>query len=220
MRKLLMPLAFVMVMMLAFTACGTNANEPITVEQTTTTTHDSQDNVQTTPQEPQNTPSDSATGAQTGQADTSDRIRQFHSTLVDIADTMDRWADELDMTIDEIFDYVLAHGSNEILIQNDADVSALVSTISFDSLDSGINTRDFINTVSQAYTVTRLLDIVNGWANELSMTVDEMIEYFSEEAVGTSRLADELGVEFDNFQFALIQVDTAFLSIAGHIERR
>jgi len=151
----------------------------------------------------------------TGQASTSNRIRQFHSSFFWIADTMDRWSDELGMTIDEIFDYTIAAGSSDLFIQTNADVSALVNRVSFDSLDSSINTRDFINIVSQAYTVTRLLNIVNGWADELGMTIDEIIAYSGD----MSRLFNILGVEFDDFHNALTQVNTAFVSIAGHVGR-
>jgi len=134
---------------------------------------------------------------------------------------MDRWSDELGMTIDEIFDYILAMGNYEYFLDTTVDVSALVNRISFDSVDLSVNTRDFINTVSQAYTATRLVDMVNGWSTQLGMTIGEMIEYFSQEPVGTSRLADELGVSVDDFQFALIQVDTAFNSAnADIVDRR
>jgi len=221
MRKFLTLLVFTAAIMLAFTACDTNATEPITVEQATPTMQNSQQGSQTneqTSQEPLAAPLDSVIGpqTQTGQADTSDRIRQFHATFIGIADTMDRWTNELDMTIDEIFDYVLATGSCDLFIQTNADVSALVNRVSFDSIDASVNTRDFINTVHQAYTVTRLFDLVNGWADELGMTIDEMTAYSGD----TSRLSNALGIAFEDFRNALTQVNTAFVAVAGHVERR
>jgi len=150
-----------------------------------------------------------------GQISTSDRIRQFHSSLVWIADTMDRWAGELDMTIDEIFDYVLAVSNYTYFFDTTSDVSALVNTISFDSLDASVNTRDFFNALHSAYTVTRLLDLVNGWASELDMTLDEILAYSGD----MSRLSNVLGIGVDDFINVIVQVSTAFSAIAGHVER-
>jgi len=132
-----------------------------------------------------------------GQTDVLNKIRDPF-----VAGLMEQWSDELSMTLDEIFDYILKLSGFEYLFDLRSDVSSLTNTV-------GVESSHFIDISAQAYTFVRLIDVVNGWSEKFGMTIEEMMEYHAQEAFGTSRFADELGLEVDEFKNVLINVSTA-----------
>ena len=158
---------------------------------------------------------DAPASGQTGQATTSDRIREFDPW---IADNMDRYASELGMTIDEIFDYAREASRFEYIFENDLEIGELADVV-------GLSSSDFLNILSSAYTFVRSVDAVNRWAVSLDMTVDELYEARNDDDFDIpfdevmervnrdervySTLSKSLGVDWFQFQFVLTNVSNA-----------
>ncbi|MCL2386611.1 MAG: hypothetical protein FWC89_03575 [Defluviitaleaceae bacterium] len=159
------------------------------------------------------------------QPSTSDRIHEFFPWIGAI---MDNWADELGMTIDEIFDNVREASRFEYIFENDIELSHLADVV-------GLSSSDFASLVQQAYVATRSIDVVNRWASELDMTVDELYEAFEQDEIEMpweefmaavfrgepvfSPLSESLGVDWYQFQFVLSSVSTAHVARNFSVDR-
>lgn len=152
------------------------------------------------------------------------RIREFfHPDDTWVSDNIERFSNELDMSVDEIFDYVRAASNFDYIFDygplGNMDVNQLAEKV-------GSSQTDFMNIVMPGYTVTRHLDLVNTWSAELSMTLDELMEIFIAEGAPVpfnelaelvsrgemvfSPLSESLGIDWYQMQHVLINVSNAF----------
>jgi len=119
-----------------------------------------------------------------------------------IADIISRWAAELDMTVDEIFDYVRAATTFEYAfdygIEGGMDVSELAARV-------GETSVGFMGIIHMAYDSTRSVDVAHRWAAELNMTALELVDYVFG-GNDSQHLADTLGLEWGEFQTVLAGV--------------
>jgi len=205
MRKHMMLLSAAMIALFVFTACSTNAaEEPNATGQTTPATQASQQDNQANEQasqEPQSALPDTSAQAQEGQTDTLNRIREHDEWTADI---LERWEDILSVTVDEIFDHVRAQSSFNYGFERDfegIDVSEWAAAV-------GNTSNEFMSLVHMAYNATRSVDVAHIWAAELDMTVHELGDYVFG-GNDSQHFADELGVEWGEFQTVLAGVGNA-----------
>ena len=202
MKKYMFILTFAVISLLAFTACSEDtANESNLAEQVVSVTQNNQQHNRTNEQEAQSQHTNHNQFA-VEQADTLNRIR-LHDDW--IADMMGKWSNELDMTVDEIFDYVRAATNLDYgfdyLIEGGMDVSELAAKV-------GESSGGFMGIVHTAYSVTRSVDVTHKWAFELDMTVFNLVDYVFG-GNNSQHLADTLGVEWGEFTNVLAGVGSA-----------
>ena len=139
------------------------------------------------------------------QTDTLGRIRMAHPS---VADEMSEWSAQLNMTIDEIFDYVRAatrldYGF-DYLIEGGMDVGELAARV-------GESSDSFMSVVHIAYGATRSVDVAHRWAFELGMTALDLVDYVFG-GNNARHIADTLGVEWGEFTNVLAVAGTAIRS--------
>jgi|GEM_PF-2094636 len=185
------------VALIAFTACEANAAQ---------TTAQAPVEFQLSLEQPsQEQPIAQHTPVAQPQAEQCDTLRRIYNQDYWISGIVGQWANELGMTIDEIFDYVRAatrldYGF-DYLIEGGMDVSGLAARV-------GETSDGFMSRVHMAYNITRSVDVAHRWAAELDMTADELVDYVFIRG-NSHHLAETLGVEWGEFQTVLAGVGNA-----------
>ena|GEM_PF-1854284 len=101
------------------------------------------------------------------------------------------WADQLGMTVDEILDYVREKSTRDYTFEVGLDVDSLASVV-------GLTSEEFMFQVLTVYIYQRSTIVVEGWAYELGMTVDEFFDYMME-GNSLEGFADYIGVDVEQF---------------------
>jgi len=106
---------------------------------------------------------------------------------------MEDWAGQLDMTVDEILDYVRERSERDYTFEIGLDIDSLASVV-------GLTSEEFINVVLTVYIEQRSVGVAEGWASELGMTLDELFEYMMDGSGNCLKgKANIVGVEVDQF---------------------
>ena len=198
MKKLLTFFTLAVVMLLVFAACGNDAASETGITEPATTATD-QTSATTAAEQSAATPDNQP------QAEQGDTLRRIRENDEWIADMISGWAAELDMTVDEIFDYVRAATTLEYAfdygIEGGMDVSELAARVGGTSVG-------FMGVIHMAYDSTRSVDNVHRWAAELNMTAFELVDYVFG-GNDSLHLADTLGLEWGEFQNVLAGASNA-----------
>ena len=107
-------------------------------------------------------------------------------------DVARRWADELDMNVHELTDYVFGGNDSHHL----ADALG-VEWGEFQTVLAGVSNALW-NERARAYISEESVYTASGWANELDMTFDEFIEYYNSFDRDLMSMVERLGVEPTN----------------------
>jgi len=125
---------------------------------------------------------------------------------------LDEWIEILGVTLDEILDHVRTQSSLDYGFERDfegIDVSEWASQIeSFPG--------EFMSTVHHAYTATRQVAVVKGWATEHGMTIVEFVEYASA-GNDLQPIADALGVEWGEFSTVFAGVANLIMNASADV---
>ena len=131
---------------------------------------------------------------------------------------LNNWQETLGMTVDEMLDYIRELSSRELTFEIDLAPYSLSTPV-------GLTPDEFMDIIINVYVQNRSLAVVEGWAEELGMSIDELyayvwppmpqrgelatpldetaLEYYATRLRNT---ANRLGVPADDFNFVLGKV--------------